>query len=249
MGNSLATLTNQVSQFVLRNGCGMLTKAQLIPVENQTWQTIDRPGLGPVTLMFNPARIQWSNQVNWDSQRNAASDSSAKSFGGGNGRTMVLDEVRFDTFEKRANVRVQFIDRLEALCQRAHEEDHAPPYVLFVWGEFQTTVESYNVPLFVVARLDVNYTMFGPDGTPFRAVVRLTLQEASPPEWQHQLRANRSPDHAKQVVVHRGDSLAQIAHKAYNDPGQWRRIAAANNIDDPMELAPGTVLMIPPILK
>ncbi|NUN16067.1 MAG: LysM peptidoglycan-binding domain-containing protein [Myxococcales bacterium] len=249
MGNSLVTMMNHVSQNVSRNCGGLLTKAQLIPVESHTWQTLDRPGLGPVTLMFNPARVQWSHQVNWDSQKNAASDSAAKSFGGSQGRTVTLEDIRFDTFERRANVRLEFIDRLESLCQRAHEEDHAPPYVLFVWGEFGATVDKYNVPLFVVQGLNVSYTMFGPDGTPYRAVVKLTLQEATPPEWQAYLRGNRSPDHAKQITVRRGDTLATIAHKAYEDAGQWRRIAMANNIDDPLDLAPGMVLMIPPILK
>jgi nucleoid-associated protein YgaU len=48
--------------------------------------------------------------------------------------------------------------------------------------------------------------------------------------------------------VGRGDTLQSIAFKEYDDAGEWRRIAEANGIDDPLELAPGKRLLIPPIL-
>ena len=51
------------------------------------------------------------------------------------------------------------------------------------------------------------------------------------------------------VTVRRGDTLAAIAHVEYNDPGEWRRIANANDIDDPMSLKPGMKLLVPPILS
>ena len=35
----------------------------------------------------------------------------------------------------------------------------------------------------------------------------------------------------------------------YEDPGEWRRIADANGIDDPFRLEPGKKLIIPPILR
>ena len=40
-----------------------------------------------------------------------------------------------------------------------------------------------------------------------------------------------------------------IAFREYDDPAQWRRIAEANGIDDPLALQPGRRLLIPPILK
>ena len=46
-------------------------------------------------------------------------------------------------------------------------------------------------------------------------------------------------------VVRDGDSLQSIAYAAYGDPTQWRSIAIANGIDDPMRLRRGTALSIP----
>jgi nucleoid-associated protein YgaU len=46
-------------------------------------------------------------------------------------------------------------------------------------------------------------------------------------------------------TVVEGDSLASIAHQEYRDPNKWRALAEANNIDDPMRVKVGTVLVVP----
>jgi len=57
-----------------------------------------------------------------------------------------------------------------------------------------------------------------------------------------------SPDHTKRRTLKSGETLALIASEEYDDPGEWRRIADANGIDDPRDVKPGTVLTLPPIL-
>jgi nucleoid-associated protein YgaU len=57
----------------------------------------------------------------------------------------------------------------------------------------------------------------------------------------------QSANYTKQHVVHPGDTLAGIAAEHYDDPGKWRPIADANNIDNPLALEPGRVLTIPAI--
>jgi nucleoid-associated protein YgaU len=42
-----------------------------------------------------------------------------------------------------------------------------------------------------------------------------------------------------------GDSLASISFQEYRDPNKWRALAEANNIDDPMRVKVGTVLIVP----
>ena len=229
---------------------GELEKAQLVPVEPTGGHgEISRGKLGKVTLMFNPAKIKWTNFVRWTRRPDSGSDSAGKTFGSSEGRTLTLNNIWFDTFEQRMNVRTTYIDRLEALGQRDHQGDHAAPMIKFVWGNFTSQVDEYNLPLFVLENLEVEYTMFLNDGTPVRACVTITLREATPPETQQELRGNQSPDHAKLVTVRRGDSLQTIAYQEYDDAAEWRRIADANNIDDPMNLDPGAKLLIPPILK
>jgi hypothetical protein len=43
-----------------------------------------------------------------------------------------------------------------------------------------------------------------------------------------------------------GESLYDLAHAYYGNPGLWRLIASFNGITDPLKVAPGTVLRIPP---
>ena len=57
-----------------------------------------------------------------------------------------------------------------------------------------------------------------------------------------------SPDHAKLVTLKRGQTLADVASDEYDNPAEWRRVARANGIDDPMSVLPGTKLIVPPIL-
>ena len=54
-----------------------------------------------------------------------------------------------------------------------------------------------------------------------------------------------SSDRTKAHTVIRGETLHSIATLEYGDPAQWRVIATANGIDDPLALAPGTALVLP----
>jgi nucleoid-associated protein YgaU len=91
--------------------------------------------------------------------------------------------------------------------------------------------------------------MFLESGLPVRATVTISLrQAASATEQQEQIK-KQSPDHAKIHAVQRGETLQMIASREYDDPGEWRRIADANGIDDPLQVEPGRRLMIPPILR
>ena len=73
-----------------------------------------------------------------------------------------------------------------------------------------------------------------------------TRVESGPVPW---MMDRDPPDHTKRRTVKMGETLALIAHEEYDDPAEWRRIADANGIEDPLNLTPGTRLLVPPILK
>jgi nucleoid-associated protein YgaU len=60
-----------------------------------------------------------------------------------------------------------------------------------------------------------------------------------------QVQPTQSADHRKTRVVRSGDRIDNIANEEYGDPGKWRPIAEANDMDDPDQLEPGHVLVIP----
>jgi nucleoid-associated protein YgaU len=47
-------------------------------------------------------------------------------------------------------------------------------------------------------------------------------------------------------TIDKGDTLSKLAADALGDPGAWRAIAEANDIDNPRTLDPGRTLVIPP---
>jgi hypothetical protein len=236
-------------------GGGQLAKAFLHVVDTD-WSPYKKglPG-GPAqagsgldfTFHYNPETITVEKTTVFKEHRTQGMDSGEKEWTHGASRVLSVSSLYFDTYEEKENVRKKYIDHLEAL---AHMDPglHRPPKVLFMWGQFMAENDDYNSCQWYVQKVTVNYVMFLNDGTPVRAKVDLELVEATSIERQLQ-QDRQSPDHAKVYTVRRGDTLQSISWREYEDASQWRRIADANAIDDPLALEPGTRLLVPPILK
>ncbi len=201
------------------------------------WKTRDAAGNGqqvaPTDLDFirsAPERLQLT--LFFDTYEPATSGDAVRNFllpsnpfGGTGGPT--ASDVRIHT------------ERVAELG-RVHESLHRPPRCMLMWG---------GVRLFhgVLSRLDQKLTMFLPDGTPVRATLDCTFKEFDTAINVVRRRELHSSDVAKTVVFQATDSLAAIAAAEYSDPAQWRLIARANGIANPRTVAPGTVLILPPL--
>lgn len=117
---------------------------------------------------------------------------------------------------------------------------HAPPVIELSWG---------GTPRFrgVVTSLTEKFTMFDAAGHIQRARVTLQLKSYVSAEEQFRRINPQSPDRTKTHVVRAGERIDTIAADAYGDASHWRVIAAANGIARPRLLAPGTLLVIPPL--
>ena len=56
-----------------------------------------------------------------------------------------------------------------------------------------------------------------------------------------------SPDRTKARTMTEDNNIWNIAEKEYGDVREWRRIAEANNIMNPLDIPVGTVLKVPSI--
>ncbi len=195
---------------------------------------------GPIQALFNPKEYTIAKSVPWNPQPGAGLDAPEMQFTTGQGATLTL-ELFFDTYEKGTNV-AEHTKKLHAMAL-IDKELHRPPMVIVSWSKlrFKGVIES----------VSHRFTMFLENGTPVRATVSLTIRRADSASEQAQDNDGgpQSPDHAKLHAIRRGESLQDIAAREYDDPAEWRRIADANGIDDPMRLQPGQRLMIPPILR
>ncbi|NTU80288.1 MAG: LysM peptidoglycan-binding domain-containing protein [Chloroflexales bacterium] len=151
----------------------------------------------------------------------------------GNGSTLKM-ELFFDTFEQRSDVRLS-TRRVTGLLT-SDPTIKAPPILLFAWGglNFQCVLE----------RVGQRYTMFLNDGTPVRATLDVSLKEYRPAEVHIRPGLCVAPPAVRKSGAR--ENLSQIAAEVLGDPGAWREIADANNIDNPRLLTPGATLIIPP---
>jgi hypothetical protein len=137
----------------------------------------------------------------------------------------------------------------------------APPVVRLLWGKH------WNIRAVVVAVAE-RLEQFTTAGAPQRSWLRMRLVRVSEP-------AARTMGEVPHVVVpavpeipgaairttriHEvlgggdvpaaggaGERLDEIAYRHFRDPRLWRAIAAFNDIEDPLHIAPGRILGIPP---
>lgn len=150
----------------------------------------------------------------------------------GNARVLKM-ELFFDTFEAKSDVR-EATRRITALLN-PDVDGKAPPKLLFSWG-------GLNIKC-VLESVGQRFTMFLNDGTPVRARLSVSFKEYEEVETEVQRGLFLGPPAVHYVRA--GDNLARIAGEYLGDPGAWREIATANNIDDPRRLVAGSALVIP----
>lgn len=186
-----------------------------------------------IEVLFNPTEYQLtqSNQFNEVAIPGLAAP--LIQFGRGNARSLSM-QLFFDTYEDGSDVRKHTQKLINLL--KIDDELHAPPVCQFTWGDL-TFVG-------VLEQANQRFTLFLSNGIPVRATVDVTFKEF----WDEKEQGGRlqSAHFAKRYVVQLGETLSSIAGRKYGDPTLWRKIAEANNIDDPLDLRPGQVLVIPP---
>ena len=234
-----------------------LTKAKLnvykpnVPAATSTDPTV-RPGGGPEKTYefdYNPDTLRFSSEMKTHETGNAAAGGQAQP-GPPKPQTTDFDLV-YSIFEigdllapkLKINDLSKLKDELLALTQphkstldKAASPPH-PPLVDFSWGDLITEPA-------LVTKVDVVYTHMLPDGKPVRMTAKITLQTT----WKPKKGTNPTSGGRTNRKTHTllaGESLASVAYEEFNDAALWRAIAEENEIDDPMRLHPGAVLLLP----
>ena len=223
-----------------------LLKARLEEISwNKEKQVID--GAHKVPVQFNPdsLKVNLSNQTSGGDQRGG----SAIQFVGA-GTTKLSFDLWFDVTNPEHNQRqvkgfipddVRLLTEEVAFFMKPNPsgDKFIPPGVRFIWGRFlfEGIMESLNE--------EVSY--FSEDGRPLRAKlsVSLTRQDIKFEAGKQTANAAKSgatsgtPPPKQQSK--QDDTVSDLAAAA-GDAEKWPAVAAANGIENPRQLAPGTVL-------
>ncbi len=225
---------------------GKLEKAKLSIFRVSTDSPTATPA-GELECYVNPHTIKIDKEVEFKDEPAAQSLVSLK-YSHTKPLCLTLGELWFDCYDTRESVRLKYIDTLESLMDY-NPESHVVNAVVFTWGMFSMATKHIALYVFAISKLEVEYNLFLPDGTPVRAKAMVHLRQLTTAQDIMKLLTKQSPDHSRIYTVKNGDTIQGIASMAYEDPREWRRIAKSNRIDDPMDLRPGLQLVLPPILK
>lgn len=206
-------------------------------LETETGQRID--------CLFNPAQLTLTKANQWVADLVPGRAAPNLYFTGGLGGTLTT-ALTFDTTATGGAVTVHTgkLLKLMAVDRKLPGYDNAtgrgrPPWVKFHWGDFHSFAG-------VIADLNIDFTYFSANGTPLRAKAVLVLHQYSEEgDFGPQNPTSGTPEPERVHRVRSGETLDRIAATYYGDSGRWRAVAAANHIEDPLGLTPGTVLAIP----
>lgn len=202
-----------------------LVKAVIVP--------IDTPQI-PIPVMFNPPNYDLTKTNQFAEIKIPGLQSSVLQFVHGDSKTLSM-ELFFDTSDTGADVRSRTL-AISNLTE-PNPVTHAPPRLLLLWGSLVFSCYLISV------RQQFEY--FNALGSPQRARLTVQFKGYDPVE---SLVAAIPVAQLAQLSLHvakAGDTLQSVANNVYKDPGKWRDIATANNIDNPRQLVAGVRLQIP----
>lgn len=228
---------------------GQPIRGCLIVIEGELKDKAD----GRLDFMFNPTQYGVSKRNNWSAKPNKSSNVPQYDFAGGGARELQL-ELFFDSYLPRPDVKVKDLRLLAnklfnfmmidpgSLMKGKNSQMSQPPKCRLMWGEdIPNQFDCY------ITSCQVKFTLFNEQGVPIRATASLSLTEARDSEDRLPTNPTSRGDPGRHMrTVEEGDRLDWIAYQEYGNPNEWRRIAEANRLFNPLDIYPGMVLAIPP---
>lgn len=189
-----------------------------------------------IEVMFNPKEYVMEKKTPWSEVNVFGMDAPPVQFTMGERQRLNM-ELFFDTSEDKTDVR-NYTSKVEELML-VNAQEHRPPLLRFSWGSLAFDC--------VLEDLVQRFTLFDNSGIPLRAVLKAVFKEYSTAATQLSNTRRESADHTKRMALREGETLSSISAREYNDSRKWRAIADANNIDDPENVLPGTIVELPPL--
>ena len=214
---------------------GGLKPAKLIKIVNNQEVAV-------VRCMFNPYEYTLSKQNQWQEQPTRGRNVGSANFVKGGSQILKLTLYFDASLEQDKDVR-KYTDRLwemmmvEDTSRNNESGKGVPPEVAFEWGRLYFRA--------VLTNMSQKYTLFTEDGTPVRCQVDITLEQKVDRE-DYRKRTDPPPaaETANVLTATAGSRIDNIAAESGGTPSM-REVAEANNIDNPLNVPPGTRLRTP----
>ncbi|WP_020598755.1 CIS tube protein [Spirosoma panaciterrae] len=197
----------------------------------------------PFALPINPETYSQSYKVENESRVGSGNQGTNPNY-----VATLPEELKLDFFfdgtntvegyAQSGNVREQ-IQSFLTVVYRMDGKKHRPNFLQIIWGKDTTF-------FCVLKNLDINYTLFQPNGTPLRAKLSAVFTEYKSPEYRVRTENKQSPDLTHRRQVTKGDRLDLMTYRIYEDSQYVLQIAKANRLTTFRQLKPGQTLLFPP---
>jgi hypothetical protein len=133
------------------------------------------------------------------------------------------------------------IKKLQDLAFKLDGDVHEPYHILLVWGTliFQGRITG----------MTITYKLFNPDGSPIRAMVKVTIKRSDEESERTARERKSSPDLTHIRIMKKGQSLPWLCNLIYGSPKYYIQVARANGISNIRHIEEGTEILFPPFTK
>ncbi|MEE9905196.1 CIS tube protein [Chlorobium sp.] len=119
---------------------------------------------------------------------------------------------------------------------------HEPRHFKLVWGENSIFKGR-------VTEVSITFKLFRPDGTPTRAIAKVTFKSSIEEQKRAAKENKQSADLTHVRKVKAGDTLPLMCYRIYGDPKYYLPVAAINGLNHFRNLTPGMDIIFPPVDK
>jgi hypothetical protein len=206
-----------------------LTRGGLVPavIENLVSGT-------QVKCMFNPYEYTLSKSNSWNKSPVTGQNVPEVTFKQGGSQTLKLT-LHFDGLQSQEDVR-KYTEPLWKMMmvdqtQKTTYDKSQPPEVAFSWGKLYFKS--------VISSMSQKFTLFNAEGIPMRCTVDITFEQlieednykGSQAQFQSRVTVKQP------TVAQAGDRIDNVAHATGTS---HRELSERNNIDNPLNIPPGT---------
>lgn len=227
---------------------GKLIKVLIYAYDDEDFSIMTKLNVNPISLPVNPESFTQNFKIGLNKQQGQGNQGSASDYTNTKPQELKLDFV-FDGSHIIEGYKYNGDDnsvrgQLEIFLNTVYEmngETHRPPLLKIQWGKF--------IFQGVLSNLDLNYTLFKPNGDPLRVKASATFVQYIPQKERVARERKKSPDLTHVELVKAGDRLDLMTSKIYKDSQYVLQVAKANGLTSFREINPGKEIVFPPLDK
>jgi hypothetical protein len=230
IGSGLDALMNLVPSY---------GKVTFLPVSK--FDPVPIPNGPPFIAMFNPETWQRKEEYVYEDKQPKGENEATQVFG-----LIKSPEISFELLidgtgasgvNKEVTAEIALLKRTVGF----NGGEHRPNKLFIIWGYFMFPG--------VLSSMDINYTLFRPNGTPLRAKITLTFKRDNEVKSKILQMNLLSSDLTHMRIIQQNQRLEQVSTAIYDSNRFHLEVAKANNLTSFRQDLTGRNLEFPPIEK